>query len=248
MSEELNMVKTWQIASRELGAFFDTWMGYVIAAAVLIVDGVLFNSFAVSAEPKFSTEVLADFFYFASGMSMVAGIFLAMRLIAEEKQNGTIVLLYSSPVSERQIIYGKFLSAFIFSLVLHGISLYMPALIMVHGKISFGHVAAGYACLALLGASTIAMTLFASTLAPNQLVAAVGGAFLVVVFLTLWMLAKVVDQPFKDIFGWLAIHNDHFTPFSNGIVNLKDLVFYVGLIVFFLECATRSLVSRRCQG
>lgn len=242
------MGKTWQIASRELGAFFNTWMGYVIVAAALIIDGLLFNAFAVSSEPKFSADVLADFFYFASGMSMVAGIFLAMRLMAEEKQSGTIVLLYSSPVTERQVIYGKFLSAILFSMVLHVMSLYMPALVMVHGKVSLGHIAAGYLCLTLLSASTVAITLFASTLAPNQLVAAVGGSFVTVVLLTLWMVAKVVDQPFKDIFGWLSIHSDHFTPFSNGIVNSQDVVFYLGVIVFFLECATRALAGRRCQG
>lgn len=242
------MRKTWQIALRELAGYFNTWMGYVIIAAALIIDGLLFNAFALQGSAKVSADVLEGFFYFASGISMVAGIFLAMRLMAEEKQNGTIVLLYSSPVSERQIIYGKFLSAFLFSMILHAISVYMPALIMVHGKISLGHVAAGYTCLALLGATTIAMTLFASTLAPNQLIAAVGGAFIVVLFLTLWMVAKVVDQPFKDVFAWLAIHNDHFTPFGSGIVNLKDLVFYFGLIIFFLESATVALIGRRCQG
>ena len=134
------MDKTWHIASRELAAFFNTWMGYVIVAAALVIDGLLFNAFAVGNEPKLSAEVLADFFYFASGMSMVAGIFLAMRLMAEEKQNGTIALLYSSPVSERQVIYGKFLSALLFSMILQVASLYMPGLVMVHGKISGGHL------------------------------------------------------------------------------------------------------------
>jgi ABC-2 type transport system permease protein len=236
------------IAKRELGSFFSTWMGYVIVAAALVIDGVLFNAYAVTSEPKFSAEVLADFFYFASGLSIVAGIFLGMRLIAEERQNQTIVLFYTSPISERQLIYGKFLSAILFSLVLHVASLYMPALIMIHGKISLGHLMSGYMCLTLLGGCSIAMTLLASALAPNQLVAAVGGAFLTVVFLTLWLLANVVDAPLKELFGWLSIHNAHFVPFSNGMVQLKHVVFYVGFIVFFLECAVRALESRRIQG
>jgi ABC-2 type transport system permease protein len=242
------MEKIWHIASRELLAYFTTWMGYIIIALTLIIDGLLFNAFALGNSAKLSSEVLESFFYYSSGMSMVAGILLAMRLMAEEKQNGTIVLLFSSPVTERQIIYGKFLSAFLFSMVLHAVSLYMPALIMVHGKISVGHVISGYLCLALLGGLTASMTLFVSTLAPNQLVAAVGGAFIVVVFLVLWMLAKVVDQPLKEIFAWLAIHNDHFTPFGSGVVNLKDLVFYFGMIIFFLESSTMALTGRRCQG
>jgi len=223
-------------------------MGYIIIAITLVVNGLLFNAFAIGRGAKLSSDVLESFFYYSSGMSMVAGVMLAMRLMAEEKQNGTLVLLFSSPISERQIIYGKFLSAFIFSLVLHAISLYMPALIMIHGKISVGHVFSGYLALALLGAVTISMTLFASTLAPNQLVAAVGGGFLVVVFLILWMVAKIVDPPFRDVFSWMAIHSDHFTPFSRGVINTRDIVFYLGVIVFFLESSTVALIGRRCQG
>jgi ABC-2 type transport system permease protein len=231
-----------------VSTYFNTWMGYIIIAITLVVNGLLFNAFAIGRGAKLSSDVLESFFYYSSGMSMVAGVMLAMRLMAEEKQNGTLVLLFSSPISERQIIYGKFLSAFIFSLVLHGISLYMPALIMIHGKISVGHVISGYLALAMLGAVTISMTLFASTLASNQLVAAVGGGFLVVVFLVLWMLAKIVDPPFKDIFSWMAIHSDHFTSFSRGVINTKDIVFYIGVSVFFLESSTVALIGRRCQG
>jgi ABC-2 type transport system permease protein len=242
------MFKFWQIVKRELMAYFSTWTGYFVICAALIIDGILFNSFAVGGEPKLSAEVLADFFYFASGMSMVAGIFLAMRLLAEERQAGTITLLYSSPVSERQIIYGKFFSALLFSLFLHIASLYMPALIMIHGKISVGHLFAGYLCLIFLGGATIAMTLLASALAPNQLVAAVGGAFATVIMLTLWMLAKVVDPPLKDLFAWLSLHSEHFTPFGNGVINVRDVVFYVGITVFFLECATTALEGRRTRG
>ena len=234
----------WQIATRELGAFFNTWMGYVIVAAALIIDGLLFNAFAVSNEPKFSADVLADFFYFASGMSMVAGIFLAMRLMAEEKQSGTIVLLYSSPVSERQVIYGKFLSALLFSLVLHVMSLYMPALVMVHGKVSPGHIASGYLCLTTsqrLNGRYYFIRVYA------RAKSACGCRRRVIYhgyFADPGMVAKVVDQPFKDIFGWLSIHSDHFTPFSNGIVNSQDVVFYAGVIVFFLECASRATALR----
>src|SRR5690606_33675662 len=120
---------------------------------------LLFNAFAVGKSPKFSADVLADFFYYASGISMVAGVFLAMRLLAEEKQSGTIVLFYTSPVSERQLIYGKFLSALVFSLILHVLSLYLPALIFINGKVSLGHLASGYLVLALIGSAAIAISL-----------------------------------------------------------------------------------------
>jgi len=73
------------------------------------------NAFALGAQQdKHSAEVLSDFFYFSSGTTMIAAVFLSMRLIAEERQNGTLVLLTSSPVHDRAIILGKFFSAFAF--------------------------------------------------------------------------------------------------------------------------------------
>jgi ABC-2 type transport system permease protein len=171
-----------------------------------------------------------------------------MRLLAEEKQSGTIVLFYTSPISERQLIYGKFLSAAIFSIVLHILSLYLPALIFINGKVSLGHLASGYLCLFLIGAAAIAITQFASTIAPNQLVAAVTGALLTVTLLVCWMLADVVEPPFKEIFSYLSIHNKHFTPFSQGIVHTRDVIYYLSVIVFFLECSVRALESRRWRG
>lgn len=242
------MAKTLLVAGRELQAFFSTWMGYIICAAALFIDGLLFNAFAIGSNPKFSADVLADFFYFASGIAMVAGVFLAMRLLAEEKQTGTIVLFYTSPISERQLIYGKFLSAVVFSLILHAISLYLPALIFIHGKVSLGHLASGYLCLVLIGSAAIAISLFASTIAPNQLVAGVTGALMVVTLLVMWMLADVVQPPFKELFGYLAIHNKHFSPFSQGIVHTRDIIYYLSVIAFFLECSVRALEARRWRG
>jgi ABC-2 type transport system permease protein len=236
------------VAGRELRGFFTTWMGYVICAAALFIDGLLFNAYAVGNTPKFSADVLSDFFYFASGISMVAGVFLAMRLIAEEKQNGTLVLFYTSPVTERQLIYGKFLSAVAFSLLLHVLSLYLPALIFINGKVSLGHLASGYLVLFLLGSAAIAISLFASTIAPNQLVAGVTGALFVVTLLVLWMVSDVVEPPFKELFSYLSIHNKHFLPFSQGIVHTRDIIYYVSVIVFFLECSVRALEARRWRG
>ncbi len=240
--------KVFLVAGRELGAFFSTWMGYVICAAALFIDGLLFNAFAIGGGAKFSADVLGDFFYFASGISMVAGVLLAMRLVAEEKQNGTIVLFFTSPISERQLVYGKFLSAALFALVIHALSLYLPALIFINGRVSIGHLASGYLVLMLIGCATISISLFASTISPNQLVAAVTGALLTVTLLVLWMVADIVEPPFKELFGYLSIHNRHFTPFSQGIVNTRDIVYYLSVIVFFLECSVRALEGRRWKG
>src|SRR5262249_25757791 len=76
---------------------------------VLAIDGLLFNAFAVGGGSKRSSEVLSLFFYFSAGTTMVASVFISMRLLAEERQAGTLNLLYSSPVRDGEIVLGKFL-------------------------------------------------------------------------------------------------------------------------------------------
>src|SRR5512141_1390464 len=123
------MSATLLIARRELGAYLRTMSGYIIAAAVLLVDGILFNAFALGAQTdKHSAEVLSDFFYVSSGTTMIAAVFLSMRLLAEERQTGTLVLLTSSPVRDREIVWGKFISALAFLALITLATSFMPAL------------------------------------------------------------------------------------------------------------------------
>lgn len=242
------MTKIWIIAIRELKAYFSTWSGYLIIFAALIIDGLLFNAFAIGDRPKFSSDVLSDFFYFSSGIGMVASIFLSMRLIAEENQNGTIVLYYTSPITERQLILGKFLSAFFVFLILQVLTIHLPLLIFIEGKVSLGHLLAGYIGLSLLGATIISIALFASVIGSSQVVAAVLGACITTIFLVLWLVATKVDKPFSDFLSYISIHNQRFKPFMQGIIHTADVVFYLSLTFFFIECSIRAIESRRQQG
>ena len=81
------------LVRRELRSYFDTSWGWIILALVLVLDGLLFNAFALGTRERYSANVLSDFFYFSSGTTMIAGILLTMRLIAEERQTGTFTLL-----------------------------------------------------------------------------------------------------------------------------------------------------------
>src|SRR5215471_7468094 len=88
------------IARRELRAYLRSPFGYIVAAAMLLIDGLLFQGYALGAGARLSADVLHDFFYFASGTTMVAAILLSMRLLAEERQTGTLVLLNTAPVGD----------------------------------------------------------------------------------------------------------------------------------------------------
>ena len=242
------MKKILTLLRRELSAYFSTWLGYIVIFAALLLNGILFNVFAMGDAPKFSADVLRDFFYFSSGIGMVSATLLAMRLIAEEKQNKSLVLLFTSPVSERQIVWGKFLSAFIMFCVLNILSLYLPALVFLEGKVSWGHVFAGYLGVSLLGATVLAIALFASALAPTQLLAGVSAAGITMVLLLLWLLSNRADSPFKEVLAYASIHSERFRPFTLGIIHLRDVVFYLSVVLFFMECSVRALEERRARG
>lgn len=234
------------IARRELGAYFNSLWGYLIISVILVINGLMFNAFAMGDSPKLSFEVLRDFFYFSFGTTVIASIFITMRLIAEERQTGTLVLIHASPLAEWQVIAGKYLSALLFLLLMLAISAYMPALVFVNGKVSLGHIASGYLGLTLVGAATLAIGTFASTLSRSQLVAAVVGGVIVVFFLITWMLARIADPPVKEVLSYMSLFDRHFRrSFMEGQIHVRDIVFYLSIAFTFLTLSTRVIAGRR---
>ena len=233
------------IARRELLAYLRSMIGHVIIAGVLFVDGLLFNAFALGGPDKRSSEVLSLFFDFSSGTTMIASVLISFRLLAEERQTGTINLLFSSPIRDYQIVLGKFFAAFIFLVGIHVLSLYMPLMVLLHGKVAKGHLVAGYLGVLLMGSTGLAIGMFASSLTRSQLVAIVVGAGISVALVMAWLLAPVTDRPFDQFFSWLALWNKHFPPFMRGTISLQDVAYYLSMTYAFLFATTRVLESRR---
>ena len=233
------------IARRELFAYVRGPSGWLIAALLLLVDGIIFNAVAVGGDPKKSVEVLEDYFLYAGGMTAIAAILLSMRQIAEERQNGSLTLLFTSPVRETQIVAAKFLSAYAFLAVLVLLTLYLPALIFVNGKVSVGHIAAGYLGMLLLGAAVIALGMAASALAPNQLLALILVAVVVAILHFIYWIAQITEGEVHTVLEHLSIYVKHFMPFRRGMLQLSDVVYYLSLTWFGLLAATRVLQSRR---
>lgn len=232
------------IIGRELGSYVRTPSAYFIAAAVLLVDGLLFNAFAAN-EVRLSAEVLRIFFYFAGIVTMGGGILFSMRLLAEDRWTKTDVLLFTSPIREGEVVLGKYIAALVFLTVLTIASLYVPALIFVNGKVSFGHIAAGYVGMILLGATTLAIGTFASSLTENPFLAVIL-SFVFVVLLELgWPVGQIADPPLGEILAYAALHTKHFHAFQRGLVQLSDVVFYLGIIYLSLLAATKVLQNRR---
>lgn len=235
------------IYRRELGAYLRSPFAWVIAAVLLLVDGILFQGYAMQGE-QLSAIVLERFFYFSSGVSMAAGLLLSFRLISEERQTHSLVLLNTSPVRDTEIILGKFFAAMTFLLVLLLLSFYMPLLIKVNGKITLLQVIVGYFGLLLIGASALAIGMFASALAKNQLVAGVAAMAMLFLMVLLFLFAKKLDSPVRDVLQDLDLWWVHFqNGFMRGVLNLKDVIYYVAVIYFFLLLAVKTMEAKRWQ-
>jgi ABC-2 type transport system permease protein len=232
------------IARREMYAYLRSPLGSVVIAAALLIDGIWFYWKGLT-EKALSFQVLTHFFYGASGTTMLAAIVLSMRLVAEERQTGTFTLLNTVPLRDREIVLGKFLSAFGVLVVMTLLTIYMPLLIFVNGKVSWGHILVGYTGLLLLGAAATAIGLFASTLARSQVVAVIIAAVIMAPLVLLWALAKAVDPPLNTFLAALALHHENFRPFMEGILSLEGVVYYLAITYVFLLAAIKTLEARR---
>jgi ABC-2 type transport system permease protein len=235
------------IYRRELGAYLRSPFSWVIAALVLLTDGIFFQGFVLRGE-QLSAVVLERFFYFSSGVTMGAGILLSFRLINEERTNHSMILLNTSPVRDSQIILGKYLAALTFLVILLALSIYMPLLIKVRGKISFPQIMVGYLGLLLLGSAALALGTFASTLARNQLVAGFVALVMLIIMVFLFQFARALEGTVRDVLQELDLWWIHFqNGFMRGVLNLKDVVFYLAVTYFFLLLSVKTLEAKRWQ-
>lgn len=235
------------IYRRELGTYLRSPFGWVIAAILLLIAGFLCQGYAMSGE-QLSADVLKKYFYVASALPLFGGVLLSFRLLSEERQNNSMVLLNTSPIRDSHIVLGKFFAALTFLAIVLLLSIYMPIMIKINGKITGAQVLVGYIGLLMLGAATLAIGLFASALTRQQLVAAVASAAMVVLVCFIHLLANKVDPPFKEVIEQVDLWWIHFQyGFMKGVLNLKDIVYYLATTYFFLLLSIKTLEAKRWQ-
>ncbi len=232
------------IAGRELRSYAGSPIGYVVAAVTLLGEGIYFYALGLKGA-LLSAQVLALFFEAASGGTMVMAAILAMRLIAGERENGTLVLLNTAPVRESEVVLGKFLAGLAFLALLALLAAYMPALIFVNGKVSLGHILVGYFGVLLLAGASLAIGLFASAVSPNQIIAALVGGVLLLTFFLLFFVAPATDPPINGFLNGLAIFHVRQRAFMTGVLKLDNVLYNVAIAYFFLLAATKTLEARR---
>ena len=178
----------------------------------------------------------------------VIGLFMipmiTMRLFAEEKRSGTMELLMTSPVRDTEIILGKWLAALTMFATVLAISAINVGFLFLYGKPDWRPILIGYLGLLLQGGALLAIGSAISTMTKNQIVA--GGATFAACLL-LWILDWVSayeTAAWAKVLSYLSVVT-HFEPFSKGVLDTKDIVFYVSVIFFGLFLTGRSLESLR---
>jgi ABC-2 type transport system permease protein len=237
------------IARRDLASYLQGYSAYVIIAALLLIQGMFFHAFALGTDQaRYSHEVLENFFYLAWGFSVATAILLTMRSLADEHMLGTDVLLRTSIVNDGEVVVGKWLAAMGMVTLYAILTLHMPLLIFVNGKVSVSHVVVGYAGVWLGGAVASSVGVFCSALFRNQLAAGiVGGLVAIYMSVMAWMLAEIVEPPFTDVVSYTALFNKHFVPFMEGRVTVSSTVYQISVTALFLLLSARVLHARRWE-
>ncbi len=253
------MKNVWIIFKKEIKSYFASPIAYSIMALYAIVFGFFFYAAlkyvqlytmraammggggpAVNINEMIVRPVLMNV--------SVIGLFLipmiTMRLFAEEKRSGTIELLMTSPIRDIELILGKYFAA----VALYGTILLVSAVnltfLFMYGKPDFKPILVGYLGLLLQGACLLAIGTFISTLTRNQIIAGVAGFCVALLLWVLQWTTEFESTGISAVLGYISVVS-HFEPFSKGVLDSKDVIFFLSAIFFGLFLTARSTESLR---
>jgi ABC-2 type transport system permease protein len=172
---------------------------------------------------------------------------ITMRTYSEEKRSGTIELLLTSPLTDLEIIVGKFLGALGLYAAMLAVTVPYVGILFYYGNPEWRPLVSGYLGLFLLGACFVAMGLFISSTTKNQMVA---GAATFIVFLFFWIInwfSESAGPTFGPILSYLSI-TEHFDDFGKGVIDTKHVIFYLSFVAFGLFLSLKSVDSERWRG
>lgn len=249
------------IARKELGSYFASPIAYVVVGLFALVFGYFYyvyvalfvrqsmqmGQFMGPQNVNINQQMIRYLLLNTSVVALFMLPMITMRTYAEEKRTGTIELLLTSPLTDLEIILGKFLGAMALYALMLGVTLPHMALLFWYGDPEWKPIASGYLGLLLLGGCFIALGLFVSSMTRNQIVA---GALTFGLLLMLWVVNWMSDfagPTTREVLSFLSI-TEHFEDFAKGVIDTKHLVYYLSLIVFGLFLTAKSVDSDRWRG
>jgi ABC-2 type transport system permease protein len=252
----------WPVYRKELYSLFASPIFYAVAFIFLLISGyffysamVYFNfiSFQASQDPMLADQlnlgdlVLRPFFLDVSIVLLLMSPLLTMRLYAEERKGGTLELLFTYPVSDRGTLAAKYGAVLtVFAVILTGTLPYL-AVLETMANPSWPAILCGYLGVGLLGSAFLALGLFTSSLTQNQIVAAVCSFGALLMFWIIGWLKSIVSPSLGPIISYFSV-TTHLETFAKGILDSRDLLYYLIFIVFFLFLTLRQVESCRWRG
>ena len=249
------------IAGKELRSYFASPMAYIIIGLFALLFGVFFNAFLQAfLEESQRAAMMGGGGALNVNDRMIRGVLLnaaiiilfvmpmiTMRTYAEEKRSGTIELLLTAPLTDVQIILGKFIGAMGLFAAMLLVTLVDIAILFRLGNPEWKPIATGYLGLLLMGGCFVSVGLLISSLTKNQIVA---GFMTFAVFLMLWVInwfGETAGPTGRAILSFLSI-TEHLEDFTRGIIDTKHIVYYLSFITFGLFLTAKSVDSERWRG
>jgi ABC-2 type transport system permease protein len=248
------------IAGKELRSYFASPIAYVTIGLFALLFGVFFNAFLHAFLDDSQRAMMGGGGSMNVNDRMIRGVLLnaaiiilfvmpmiTMRTYSEEKRSGTIELLLTSPLTDVQIILGKFLGAMALFGAMLLVTVIDIAILFLLGNPEWKPIATGYLGLFLMGGCFVSIGLLISSLTKNQIVA---GIMTFAVFLMLWVINWFADSSgptARTILSFLSI-TEHLDDFTRGILDTKHIVYYLSFITFGLFLTAKSVDSERWRG
>jgi len=229
------------IARKEFKAYFESPIAYIfITAYLLLVNFLYLWTFFVVGQAD-----IRPFFGFMPFVFLFLVPSITMRLWAEERKMGTLEILLTLPVTEKEVVLGKFSASFLFLAVMLLLTFNIPLLVGALGDPDWGVVIGGYLGCLLLGASYLAIGLFASALSENQIVAFIIAIALCTALLVVgeWFFLMLVPDIFVPVFEYLGL-GTHFESLGRGVIDTRDFIYYFSVIGIFLYLNINTVENR----
>jgi len=230
------------IFGKEFRGYFNSPVAYIFIISFLVfTNWLFFKGFFLMNQSS-----LRSFFSILPWVFMFLAPAVTMRSWAEEKKLGTVELLMTLPVRDYEVVLGKFLASFIFLIVTLLCTLPLPLTVMLVGNPDIGPIWGGYLGAFLMGGAYLAIVCFASSLTENQIV-----AFIIAIFLCFALLITaenlvIMNLPaaLVPVFSFLGL-GAHFDSIGRGVIDSRDIVYYISVIGFFLFLNGLSVESRK---
>ncbi|MDB5101289.1 MAG: type transporter [Cyanobacteria bacterium RYN_339] len=230
------MSKILAIAGRELRSYFVSPLAYVVAAFFMLVAGylfslILYHTKQANLQPLFSNLAV---------MFLLITPALTMRLLADERRTGTIELLMTSPLTDRELVLGKYLAAVTYLAFLLALTFVFPLILAVSAKPDWAPIWTGYLGTMLLGSSFMALGVLASSLTANMIIAAM---ITFALSLVVWLLpsaGQMFGGSANDVMTYMSVIN-HQENLGRGVLDTTDILFYLSFIVACLFMTVRSV-------